>query len=135
MPFEAHYDPAEQFLYLHASGTVTDEQLISTFRGLYEDPGLPEGVRVLLDARTVTRVEVTSAGIAQLVALAAERAPSSSQAVVVTDDPVVRGMTRMYELRRGGSEGRRRIAMFEDLTKGLVWLDVPVHILVELAER
>ena len=41
----------------------------------------------------------------------------------------------MYELRRGGEDGARQISMFEDLTKGLVWLDVPVHILVELAER
>ena len=133
VPFRFDVNPDARFAYIQASGVVTDGELLSAFRSAYEDAGFGDGIRILLDTREVVRVDVTTGGVGRLVDLSESLGPSASLAAVLTDDPVVRGMTRMYELRRGQTPGRCEIALFQDLTKALVWLDVPVLILVQLA--
>ena len=132
MPFQYALDPSAGFAYLKAHRIVTDEEMMESFRSLNELQGLPAGAKVLMDARDVRRVEVTSEGIGLLVELAEEEAPNEFAAAVLTSDAVVRGMVRMFELRRGERTQSSDIGIFQDLSKALAWLDVPVHVLVRV---
>jgi hypothetical protein len=102
---------------------LTDRDIIAHARALAADALFAPRFCQLIDLRDVVLMDVTTAGIRQLVE-ANPFGAGARRAVVVGDDVVVYGMARMYELMRG--ETRDELEVFRDLDRGIQWLGLGI---------
>jgi len=110
--------PKHTLVITRGWGILTDRDIVAHARALAADPHFEPRFRQLADLREVTAMDVTTAGVRQLVE-ANPFGAGARRAVVVRDD-VVYGMARMYELMRG--ESPDAVEVFRELDQGLQWL-------------
>jgi hypothetical protein len=115
--------PVHSLVITRGWGTLTDRDIIAHAPALAADALFAPRFCQLIDLRDIVLMDVTTAGIQQLVE-ANPFGAGARRAVVVGDDVVVYGMARVYELMRG--ETRDELDVFRDLDRGIQWLGLGI---------
>lgn len=121
MPISYTIDAARKIILTTAWGTLTDADLLEHKEKLNRDPAFTPQMRQLSDIRAIDRLEVTTTGVAAMVAHDSrhpQQRDGHRLAMVVPDDEVF-GMARMYQMM-GGSD--RPVRVFRNMTEAEEWL-------------
>jgi len=124
LPITYRIDTKNKIVYTTASGELTDDHLLEHKQKLIQDPLFQPGMKELSDARTVTELKVTNAGIVKF----AKQDEADSglldgyRLAIVVDSDLTFGMARMYEaLTKESLPGLR---VFRDLGEAQQWLQI-----------
>lgn len=125
MGFTAEILDSHDLVITRPVGSITNEQLLTYYRGRLEDGTLGPGVRELVDGRGIEAFGVDPAGQRELASLLAEHRDrlEGVRWGFVARRPLAFGMFRMFEAQKG--ELPFDTAVFESLDAALDWLDVP----------
>ena len=121
------FHPSRPLIVTTGVGVVTDEELFAHWEKGYADCQLPWGTPELVDLRAVERLEVTSDGLRQLVALDAKYALQQRvppKLAIVASSDLVYGMFRMCEALL--HQDPNCVGVFRDLLGAEEWLGTPL---------
>jgi hypothetical protein len=122
MPITYHIDPERRLVLTHASGILTDADLLAHKDRLARDAAFDPGMRQLSDLRAIQRLDVSAAGVRAMVdhdtANAPRRAGHRMALVVPTDDAF--GMARMYQIMGRHEDGN--VGVFRSMPEAEAWL-------------
>lgn len=122
MPLTYRIDTARRLVLTHASGVLTDADLLAHKDRLVQDAAFDPGMAQLSDIRDIERLEVTAAGVRAMVdhdnSNAARRSGHRMALVVPKDDAF--GMARMYQLMNRKEEDN--IGVFRTMEDAAAWL-------------
>jgi hypothetical protein len=124
MPISYRIDEPRGLILTTASGVLTDSDILQLKASLLADPRWKPGMRELSDVRMIDRLEVTAAGVAQMMLRdAADAAALASYrlAIVVAHD-LAYGMARMYQMLTEQSVPNVRV--FRDMEEAKSWLEL-----------
>lgn len=118
MPASYRIDHDPRVVLFLLEGTVTDDELAQNLARVMADPDFDPEMRQLVDARRITSVEVTSAGIREM----AQQLPftrESRMALVVSTDAAY-GVARMFQnlVDHGGEQ----MLVVRDMCEAARWL-------------
>ena len=116
MPID--YAIHDGLLSARATGVLDDETLLAYVKAVIADPTYDSAAADLFDARAVTDVQVTSAGLGTIAALIRQSNRSSPKVAVVAESPAMFGMARMFEMLRDDIE----VVVFREVGAALEWL-------------
>ena len=119
---EFSVDPDTQVRVAKFTGTVDDDELLSTYRRLRSSPDYDASANVLVDLSDVERLDVSPQALGELVATLRpmERNLAGRRRAIVAASDAVYGMARMYEIMR--SDSPEDIRVFRDLMAAREWL-------------
>ncbi len=122
MPITYQIDPRRRLVLTHATGTLTDADLLAHKDRLVRDAGFDPGMSQLSDMREIQRLDVTAAGVRAMVdhdtANAARRSGHRLALVVPADDAF--GMARMYQIMGRQEDGN--VGVFRTMVEAEAWL-------------
>jgi hypothetical protein len=107
--------------------TVTDQSLLDYQQDVWSDPAL-QGFDELIDFRALEKIEVSTAGLEAVAAVAArmDDAAHQSRFAIVVGSTFSYGLSRMYESMRSLNESSvREVMVFKDMDEARAWLDAP----------
>jgi len=107
--------------------TVTDGALMDYQREVWRDPAV-RGFDELIDFRAVENIDVSTAGLEAVAALASsmDDAAQKSRFAIVVGSNLSYGLSRMYESFRSLNESSvREVEVFRNMDEALAWLDAP----------
>jgi hypothetical protein len=109
-----------RLVVVRAWGVLSTDEVLAVIGALYQDPQFRSDFRELVDARKVTVLHVSPAGIREI----ATSNPYSSAArrAIVVSSEVAFGMARMYEMMRDPSPDE--VQVFREYASALEWLGV-----------
>lgn len=124
MPITYRIDRQRGIVWTHATGVLTDAELLAHKRRLINDPDFRPGMRELSDVREIERLEVTPKGISRFVAQdkTDETQLGDHRLAIVASENVVYGMARMYQSLTDGSP--RNVMVFRNPTEAKTWLEI-----------
>ena len=123
MPITYRIDTERNLVHTTASGTLTDEDVISMKASLVRNPDFRPGMNELSDIRQVEELAVTPEGIRQMVQQDEEDVDQITKhrlAIVVSQD-LAFGMARMYEMLTEGH--MENVSVFRELDEAVAWLE------------
>jgi hypothetical protein len=122
MPITYHIDAERRLVLTHASGILTDADLLAHKERLARDAAFDPAMAQLSDLREIQRLDVTAAGVRAMVdhdtVHVARRTGHRLALVVPTDDAF--GMARMYQLMRREDDGN--VGVFRTMPEAEAWL-------------
>jgi hypothetical protein len=118
MPVGYLIDEAHEIVLSRGWGVVADPDLLLHARTLSRDARFAPHYHQLTDARDVSRLDVTAAGVETLANVVPFGA-GARRAIVAGSDAAF-GMARMFEMLRGTKEDE--IFVFRDMDAALRWL-------------
>ena len=122
MPLTYRIDPARRLVLTHATGVLTDADLLAHKERLVRDPAFDPGMWQLSDIRNIERLDVTAVGVQAMVdhdnSNAARRRGHRLALVVPADEAF--GMARMYQLMHHSEE--ENIGVFRTMGEAEAWL-------------
>jgi hypothetical protein len=124
MPISYQIDEAKGLVHTTASGVLTDSDILQLKAHLVADSKWKPGMRELSDVRSIDRLEVTTAGVRQMM-MRDERdaaALASYRLAIVVAHQVVYGMARMYQMLTEHTVPGMRV--FTDIEEAKGWLAV-----------
>lgn len=124
MPISYRIDVDLGAVFTHATGALTDDELIAHKRDLTRDPAFKPGMVELSDLRGLERLDITSAGVSRFVAQDesdANQLAGVRMAIVASED-LAYGMSRMYGMRTGQNVD---VQSFRDIDEARRWLGLP----------
>ena len=122
MPLTYRIDAARRLVLTHATGVLTDADLLAHKERLVHDPAFDPGMSQLSDIRNIERLDVTAAGVQAMVDHDNSNAPrrhGHRMALVVPADEAF-GMARMYQLMHHNEE--ENIGVFRTISEAEAWL-------------
>lgn len=125
MPFEAEILEEQNMVITRPIGAITNEELLTYYRGRLDRGTLHPGLRELVDARGIEEFGVDPEGQRRLATLLKENAAELEGVrwAFVARRPLAFGMFRMFEAQK--SDLPFETGVFESLDAALDWLDVP----------
>jgi hypothetical protein len=125
MPISYTIDAERNLVLTVASGTLSDDEVMTHKWALHDDPGVGPGMKELSDVRGVERLEVTEVGVRAMAKI--DRAVTAGVgehmlAIVATED-IIFGMARMYEMLT--AEDALSVQVFRDIDEATRWLLEP----------
>lgn len=125
MPIDYSVDREHDLLVCIASGTVTNQAILSLARGLVDSPTYRTGMNGLVDLRPIEDLVVDADAIGDVVELATrmEHRFEGSRWAVIADRDALFGLTRWYELRREAQA--YDVKGFRDAPEAYAWLGLP----------
>ena len=122
MPMTYRIDSRRRLVLTHATGVLTDDDVIAHKERLLRDPEFRSDMAELSDVRAIERLAVTATGVAAMVAHDTNHAGAwrgHRLALVVTSD-VAFGMARMYQSL--GDDGQGSVGVFRTMEEAEAWL-------------
>ncbi len=122
MPISYQIDEARGLVLTTASGVLTDGDILQLKSNLVTDPRWRPGLRELSDVRAIDRLEVTTAGVRQMM-MADERdaaALASYRLAIVVAHQLAYGLARMYQMLTEHTIPNVRV--FRDMEEAKSWL-------------
>jgi hypothetical protein len=123
MAISYEIDTARNLVLTRAAGVLTDADLLEHKRQLIADPAFRPGMREFSDVRAVERLDVTPAGVQDMVALDKEHSAHLGDyrmAIVVSADAVF-GTARMYQMMT--EQHIESVRIFREPKQAWEWLD------------
>ena len=117
MPFSFHPDERRGILHIRAFGKITDAEWVDLLDRLSHEPSFVTGWPVLSDCSAVTAVLISSSLIESLAKSARTR---QNLAAIIAPNPVVFGLSRMYQIFSDPAD--KRIRVFSNAHEARVWL-------------
>ena len=117
MPFSFHPDERTGIFHIRAFGTITDAELVDLWDRLSHEPPFVTGWPILSDCSAVTAVLVSASLIESLAKTARTR---HNLAAIIAPNPVVFGLSRMYQIFSDPAD--KRIRVFSNAHEARVWL-------------
>jgi len=117
MPFSFRPDKRTRILHIHAFGTITDAEMVDLLDRLSHEPSFVTGWPVLSDCSAVTAVLISSSLIESFAKSARTR---QNLAAIIAPNPVVFGLSRMYQIFSDPAD--KRIRVFSNAHEARVWL-------------
>ena len=115
-------DSEARIIFSQWSGVVTQDETVAEMKRLLADKNFSPFYDRLYDVREVTQVQMTKDGLMAIAVL--DPIYPSERRAVVTSNPAVFGMGRMFGLLTGKEEqGNYRV--FSDYQQALNWLQEP----------
>ena len=124
MPMSYRIDRAAGIIRISGDGTLTDEDMIACIAALREDGDLRPGMPTLSDMRDVSSLEISPAGIVQMLRVmdrTSGRRGDAKAAIVVSRD-LAFGMGRMLASIGEAKHATPRFRVFRDLEAALTWI-------------
>lgn len=124
MPISYRIDVEHCLILTTASGTLTDDDIVQHKARIVQDPDFRPGMKELSDIRGVDQLNVTPAGIMEMVNQDAKDSTTvgSHQLALVVSKEVAFGMARMYQsLTKPNIE---TVGVFRDIDEARVWLQL-----------
>jgi hypothetical protein len=115
------YTIRDGLLSARASGVLDDETLLAYVHAVIADPTYDTAVADLFDARAVTDVRLTAAGIQTIATVIQQTGRASPRVAVIADAPAMFGMARMFEQLSDDVDVR----VFREADAALEWLRPP----------
>ncbi len=123
MPIQYAFDTDRALSHFRASGVITDDEVLDVLRIAYDHPAYRDGTKSVWDIRGIEKLAVTPTGIRAMANLGDDKGPDEFMAAVITENKLVHGMARMYELLRG--ESAQQTGIFKTIEEAMVWMDLP----------
>ena len=125
MPFEAEILEEQNVVITRPMGAITNEELLTYYRGRLDEGTLRPGLRELVDGRGIEEFGVDPDGQRRLATLLKEHAAELEGVrwAFVARRPLTFGMFRMFEAQK--SDLPFETGVFESLDAALEWLGVP----------
>lgn len=124
MPISYRIDLEHYLILTTASGTLTDDDIVQHKARLVRDPDFKPGMKELSDIRGVDQLDVTPAGIMEMVNQDAKDSTTvgSHQLALVVSKEVAFGMARMYQSMT--KPNIETVGVFRDIDEARVWLQL-----------
>lgn len=118
------FDSAARRRVARFVGDIEDEHILGTYARLAESPDYDYAADDLVDLTDVTRFDVTSDGLRQVMGFfsGADQLGIHTRLAIVAPADVVYGVSRMYQMLRG-DDVPEEIAVFRDMDEAKAWLD------------
>ena len=123
MPIQSAFDTDRALAHFQATGVITNDEVLEVLHVAYDHPAYREGTKSVWDIRGIDRLAVTPGGIRAMAQLADTKGPKEFMAAVITENLLVHGMARMYELIRGDSG--QQTGIVKTLEEAMEWLGLP----------
>ena len=118
MPAAYRIDPERRVVLWDLSGPLTDDELLTNWRELRDDPEYDPAHRILIDARAITSLGVTSAAVSEMARLSPD-VGGAKRAIVVSSNAVF-GLARAYQILR--DDAPEEVQVFRDVGEARDWL-------------
>ena len=126
MPITFHFHPEANLVIAVHVGTVADDEFLSSYKALYEDPRFDLSSDRLVDLRRTDSSARSTAALRAFAAFAREKhrdtTPRPRFAVIAPRD-LSFGLARMYEVFGEGPE--TEFVVFREADAALAWLRLP----------
>lgn len=131
MPWTYRIDKAREFMWVRASGVVTEAEVATGAANAIGDPDFGSHYRLLLDYSEATSISMSVDAVARL-AQSSAFSPRSRRAFLATT-PLTFGLGRMYETYASLGDTSAPVRVFRDRAEALAWLnsDVPPEKVIE----
>jgi hypothetical protein len=121
MPFNSVIDAKRRLVVTTGTGDLTGDEGLACCLQLKKRADFDPTFNQLLDLTGATRFDATSD---QLRRMAGEGLFSrSSRRAIVTSNPTIFGLARMFETYRSNSPAGEHIMVFREMREALEWLD------------
>jgi hypothetical protein len=120
MPISYRIDAERRLVVTTAHGVLTDEDILNLKNRLAADADFQAGMRELSDVRSVTDLQVTSAGVQKMVSLDSLSHLDGYKLAIVASENVVFGMARMYQSLT--QRNLLHVNVFRDYDAAVRWL-------------
>ena len=117
MPFSFHPDERTGILHTRAFGTITDAEMVDLLDRLSHEPSFVTGWPTISDCSAVTAVLISSSLIESFAKSARTR---HNLAAIIAPNPVVFGLSRMYQIFSDPAD--KRIHVFSNAREAKAWL-------------
>jgi hypothetical protein len=116
--------PGTKIRLAHFQGRITDEILLDSYTELLKEPEYDPTLNDLVDLRAVTRFEVSSDALRQLISMyqPIDALGHPTRLALVPGSDHTFGMSRMYETMRGDNIPEE-IRIFRTMDDALFWLN------------
>lgn len=118
---ELEIDTESGVVFSHASGRVTDKDLLEHHRRIEEDPDFDPSMNHLFDFMQVESVDLSPEGIRALASRNPFSADSRRALVADHSNPLLFGMLRMYEAWCNQNTDKMRV-QYDHLDEGRRWV-------------
>jgi hypothetical protein len=126
MPVTYEIDAARAVITMRAHGAVTSDEFQATREAIQADPGHDPGFKYLVDLRDVQRFAMSGDDVDML---ANDRTSlyfePGTPCAVVTDSDEAFGLSRMYQMMRGG--GAEDLRIFTKMAEAEQWLGLQIR--------
>jgi hypothetical protein len=131
MPWTYSIDKAREFMWVRASGVVTEAEVAIGAAKAVGDPDFGAHYRLLIDYSEATSISMSVDAVARF-AQSKAFAPRSRRAFLATT-PLAFGLGRMYEIYASLGDTSAPVRVFHDRAEALAWLnsDVPPEQVIE----
>jgi len=125
MPIELHVDRQAGIVHIEATGIVTAEELVDSVPRLMSHPDFRPGMAHLFDLTSAEDTDVTADELRELARVFVGHLDElqTSRLAVVAKDPVLFGVSRMYEAFANLQPVPMRV--MRDRDESLEWLRLP----------
>lgn len=133
MPITYTIRKNEGFVVAKHEGLVSDQELLDTYRQLYNDPDYQLGFKKLVDLRATESMERSADALQDIAQLIKSRYAGSSErfkTAIVAPRDLSYGLARIYEVY--SEETPQETMVFRDLQKALDWLELSADDILDL---
>ena len=120
MPISSQIDSSLGVIFSEFQGVVTKEDISGQVEGFRTDPAFQPSFNHLIDARGVTRFDVSSEDMYS-VSLHSVFNEKSRRAIVAGNDEMF-GVGRMYQILREAYDRLDQVQVFRDVAEARRWL-------------
>jgi hypothetical protein len=126
MPLDYRIDSERGLITVSGSGTVTDGELVHCISRLRADPENRLSMPTLADLDTVTRLEITAAGINDMLAVlrATGNPDSRAKVAVLTAREADIFIARLIQALAEAEDMTLRFRAFAERAQAMAWLDI-----------
>ncbi len=123
MAYDLEWEPNGVVFRYH--GTVTDDDLTESNEEIYADPHFPQMRFQIVDFSKIVKFAVSSRAVAGLAVRDQEASASNPdvKVAIVTSEPFLYGMSRMYSRSHQAMGGTWRVKMFDTEEQAREWVE------------
>lgn len=130
MPIKYSIDTENKIILTRAWDEVNDEDILNHKQKLLSDPQFEAGMKEFSDCRKVTRFNISTEGINQMI-LSDQRDSGRLKnhvLAMILDDKLGYGLARMYEMK--ASQIEANVGVFKTIEEACEWLGIDEKVLM-----